>query len=125
LIAAAVIIVVALTSVFVAARSDPSSIAGHVDPNHLPNKGPAPALHAKGWINSPPLTASDLHGKVVLYDFWTYSCINCVRTFPYVRAWYDRYRADGLVVVGIHSPEFDFEKVHHNVQDATKRLGVT
>ena len=61
----------------------------------------------------------------MLYDFWTYSCINCVRTFPYVRAWYDRYRADGLVVIGVHSPEFDFEKVHSNVEAAVKRLDVT
>ena len=90
-----------------------------------PTSGPAPALEAKGWINSPPLTPSALTGKVVLYDIWTYSCINCVRTFPYVRAWYDRYRADGLVVVGVHSPEFDFEKVHGNVEDAVKRLNVT
>ncbi len=84
-----------------------------------------PALDAKGWINSAPLTTATLTGKVVLYDFWTYSCINCVRTFPYVRAWYDRYRADGLVVVGVHSPEFDFEKVHSNVIAAVKRLRVT
>jgi thiol-disulfide isomerase/thioredoxin len=61
----------------------------------------------------------------VLYDFWTYSCINCVRTLPYIRAWYDRYRADGLVVIGVHSPEFDFEKVHSNVESAVKRLQVT
>ena len=113
--------VIALVSVLVAARSDPSSISGHVDTKHLPNKGPAPALQAKGWINSPPLTPADLKGKVVLYDFWTYSCINCVRTIPYVRSWYDRYKADGLVVIGIHSPEFDFEKVHHNVEAAVKK----
>ena len=68
---------------------------------------------------------SDSAGKVVLYDFWTYSCINCRRTFPYLRSWFDRYRADGLVVVGIHSPEFDFEKVHKNVEAAAKRLDVT
>ncbi len=61
----------------------------------------------------------------MLYDFWTYSCINCVRTLPYIRAWYDRYRADGLVIVGVHSPEFDFEKVHNNVAAAVKRLDVT
>ena len=66
-------------------------MAGQVDTTNLPDKGPAPALHAKGWINSPPLTPADLKGKVVLYDFWTYSCINCLRTFPYIRAWFDRY----------------------------------
>lgn len=125
MIVAVAIGAVALASVLVAAGSNPSSISGPVDTSHLPDKGPAPALAAKGWINAAPLTASDLTGKVVLYDFWTYSCINCVRTFPYVRAWYDRYRSDGLVVVGVHSPEFDFEKVHANVVAAVKRLGVT
>ena len=125
LIAAGAIGVVALASVLVAAGTNSSSISGPVDTSNLPDKGPAPALEAKGWINSPPLTPSALTGKVVLYDIWTYSCINCVRTFPYVRAWYDRYRADGLVVVGVHSPEFDFERVHGNVQDAVKRLQVT
>jgi thiol-disulfide isomerase/thioredoxin len=125
LIAAAVIAVVAVVSVAVAASSSPSSISGNVDTSHLPSDGPAPALTADGWVNSPPLGAGALKGKVVLYDFWTYSCINCVRTFPYVRSWYDRYRRDGLVVVGVHSPEFDFEKVRANVVGATKRLKVT
>jgi len=125
LIVAAAIGAVALASVLVASQSSPSSISGPVDTSHLPDKGPVPALAAKGWINSPPLTPSDLTGKVVLYDFWTYSCINCVRTFPYVRAFYDRYRADGLVVIGVHSPEFDFEKVHTNVEAAVRRLDVT
>ena len=61
----------------------------------------------------------------MLYDFWTYSCINCQRTFPYIRSWFDRYTANGLVIVGIHSPEFDFEKVHKNVEAAVKRDDVT
>ncbi len=125
LIVGVVVAAIALASVAFAAKSNPSSIAGPVDPTNLPNKGPVPALQAKGWINTPPLTPASLKGKVVLYDFWTYSCINCVRTFPYVRAWYDRYKADGLVVIGVHSPEFDFEKVHANVQGAVKRLDVT
>ena len=112
LIAAVIVAVVAVASVLIAAGSNPSAISGHVNVSNLPDDGPAPPLDAKGWINTPPLTAADLRGKVVLYDFWTYSCINCVRTFPYIRAWYDRYRTDGLVVVGVHSPEFDFEKVH-------------
>jgi hypothetical protein len=76
LIIAAAIGVVALASVLVASQSSPSAISGPVDTSHLPDKGPAPALDAKGWINSPPLTPADLTGKVVLYDFWTYSCIN-------------------------------------------------
>ncbi len=125
LIVAAAIAVVALSAVLFAAGSNPTTISGKVDTANLPENGPAPALAAKGWINSPPLTPANLTGKVVLFDIWTYSCINCVRTFPYVRAWYDRYRADGLVVIGVHSPEFDFEKVHSNVQAAVKRLDVT
>jgi len=125
LVVGAIVLVVALASVLVAAHSDPSAISGPVNVNNLPNKGPAPALDAKGWINSPPLRPGDLKDKVVLYDFWTYSCINCLRTFPYVRSWYDRYRASGLVVVGVHSPEFDFEKVHANVQSAVTRDDVT
>ncbi len=61
----------------------------------------------------------------MLYDFWTYSCINCIRTFPYVRSWYDRYKDQGLVIIGIHSPEFDFEHNHANVTRAVQDLGVT
>jgi thiol-disulfide isomerase/thioredoxin len=64
---------------------------------------------ATGWLNSPPLTLDGLRGKVVLVDFWTYSCINCLRTLPYVRAWAHAYAAQGLVVVGVHAPEFEFE----------------
>ena len=74
---------------------NPSSISGPVDISNLKDYGPVPALDAKGWINSPPLTPADLKGKVVLYDFWTYSCINCLRTFPYLRSWFDRYTATG------------------------------
>jgi thiol-disulfide isomerase/thioredoxin len=123
---AAVVAVVALVAVVFAAHSDPSSVSGPPpDVKHLPVKGPAPALDAKGWINSPPLTPAALRGKVVLYDFWTYSCINCQRTIPYLRSWYDRYKSDGLVIVGVHSPEFDFEKVHKNVEGAVTHYGVT
>ena len=70
------------------------------------------------WINSTPLKISDLKGKVVVIDFWTYSCINCIRTLPYVTNWYDKYKDNGLVVIGMHSPEFSFEKQHDNVQKA-------
>jgi cytochrome c biogenesis protein CcdA/thiol-disulfide isomerase/thioredoxin len=79
------------------------------------------------WLNTPgdkPLTLKALHGKVVLVDFWTYSCINCERTLPHVEAWYNRYKADGLVVVGVHTPEFGFEHVVSNVKAESKRLGV-
>ena len=80
---------------------------------------------ATAWLNSPPLTAQSLRGKVVLVDFWTYSCINCLRSLPYVKAWAEKYRDQGLVVVGVHSPEFAFEKDIANVKKATADLGVT
>jgi cytochrome c biogenesis protein CcdA/thiol-disulfide isomerase/thioredoxin len=79
------------------------------------------------WLNTPgdgPLTMKGLRGKVVLVDFWTYSCINCERTLPHVEAWYNRYKADGLVVVGVHTPEFGFEHVVSNVRTESKSLGV-
>jgi len=80
---------------------------------------------ATEWINSPPLTADQLKGKVVLVDFWTYSCINCLRTLPYVKAWAQKYKDSGLVVIGVHTPEFPFEKDPSNVQKAVHDLGVT
>lgn len=79
----------------------------------------------KGWINSAPLTMAALRGKVVLIDFWTYSCINCVRTLPYVESWYEKYKSKGLVVIGVHAPEFSFEKVLSNVQAAVTQRGLT
>jgi thiol-disulfide isomerase/thioredoxin len=86
---------------------------------------PMPRLDgAVGWLNSPPLTLESLRGKVVLVDFWTYSCINCLRTLPHVRAWAQRYVDQGLVVVGVHTPEFAFEKNLANVQRATKDLKI-
>jgi cytochrome c biogenesis protein CcdA/thiol-disulfide isomerase/thioredoxin len=91
--------------------------------------GPAPAFAGiSSWLNTrgeEPLTWRELRGKVVLVDFWTYSCINCERALPHVEAWYARYRADGLVVVGVHSPEFTFEHVPANVAAATRALHVT
>jgi thiol-disulfide isomerase/thioredoxin len=77
------------------------------------------------WLNSPPLSRDQLWGKVVLVDIWTYSCINCVRTLPHVRAWARKYKDHGLVVIGVHSPEFAFEKDLGNVREATRKLGVT
>jgi cytochrome c biogenesis protein CcdA/thiol-disulfide isomerase/thioredoxin len=90
----------------------------------------APAANAPpfrgidAWINSKPLTIDELRGKVVLVDFWTYSCINCLRTLPHLEAWYARYHRAGLVIVGVHTPEFAFEHVVSNVRQATRRLGV-
>jgi cytochrome c biogenesis protein CcdA/thiol-disulfide isomerase/thioredoxin len=77
-----------------------------------------------GWLNSKPLTLEALHGRVVLIDFWTYSCINCLRTLPYIREWDARYRDAGLTIVGVHSPEFAFERVHANVRENVRRLGL-
>ncbi|MDP9812073.1 cytochrome c biogenesis protein CcdA/thiol-disulfide isomerase/thioredoxin [Rhizobium tibeticum] len=76
------------------------------------------------WLNSKPLTAEELRGKVVLVDFWTYSCINCIRTIPYVRAWAEKYRDQGLVVIGVHSPEFAFEKRIDNVRQAVDKFQI-
>ena len=79
---------------------------------------------ADEWLNSPPLTPAALRGKVVLIDFWTYTCINWLRTLPYVRGWAEKYRDQGLVVIGVHSPEFAFEKNLNNVRWAVKNLSV-
>jgi thiol-disulfide isomerase/thioredoxin len=79
---------------------------------------------ANEWLNSPPLRAADLRGKVVLVDFWTYTCINWLRTLPYVRAWAQKYKDKGLVVIGVHAPEFSFERNPDNVHWAVKALGV-
>lgn len=76
------------------------------------------------WINSPPLQLSELMGKVVLIDFWTYSCINCIRTLPYLNDWYKKYHDKGLVIIGVHTPEFEFEKNAANVRNAVRRDGI-
>jgi cytochrome c biogenesis protein CcdA/thiol-disulfide isomerase/thioredoxin len=92
----------------------------------LPVEGPLPSLEgAVLWLNSPPLTREQLKGKVVLVDFWTYSCINCIRSVPYVKAWAERYRDKGLVVIGVHAPEFAFEREPANVRKAVADLGIT
>jgi len=80
---------------------------------------------ATAWLNSPPLNLAALHGKVVLIDFWTYSCINCLRTLPYIKAWNEKYKSDGLVIIGVHTPEFPFEKDESNVRKAIHDLGIT
>jgi thiol-disulfide isomerase/thioredoxin len=93
-----------------------NSVSGHV---RLPRRGAAPELNAAtGWLNSAPLGMRELNGKVVLYAFWTYTCINWLRTLPYVRAWADAYADRGLTVVGVHTPEFAFEKDIENVKRA-------
>jgi thiol-disulfide isomerase/thioredoxin len=97
----------------------------HPAAGQLPIEGRMPSLDsATGWLNSPPLTAAGLRGKVVLVDFWTYTCINWLRTLPYLRAWAERYQDHGLVVIGVHTPEFDFEHDLDNVRREAKRLRV-
>jgi cytochrome c biogenesis protein CcdA/thiol-disulfide isomerase/thioredoxin len=98
----------------------------HVLPeSQLRDFGQAPEFQdIDRWLNSRPLTLASLRGKVVLIDFWTYSCINCLRTLPYVKRWADTYRRAGLVVVGVHTPEFAFEHVPANVERAVRSLGV-
>jgi thiol-disulfide isomerase/thioredoxin len=91
----------------------------------LPVEGHFPSLAgATGWLDSQPLTAADLRGKVVLVDFWTYTCVNWRRTLPYVRAWAEKYKGQGLVVIGVHTPEFSFEKDVGNIRQAIKEMGI-
>ncbi len=92
--------------------------------DHTSEVGKPDFVGINTWLNSPPLTLEQLHGKVVLVDFWTYSCINCIRTLPYITHWYDTYKDKGLVVVGVHTPEFAFEKDKANVADAIKRFHI-
>lgn len=91
----------------------------------MPGGTKAPEITGtQSWINSPPLTLAGLKGKVVIVDFWTYSCINCIRTLPYMNAWYKTYKDKGLVIIGVHTPEFAFEKELPNVQKAVKDFGI-
>jgi thiol-disulfide isomerase/thioredoxin len=99
--------------------------ARHPAAVQLPIEGEMPSLGgATAWLNSPPLSAADLRGKVVLIDFWTYTCIDWLRTLPYVRAWAEKYREHGVVVIGVHSPEFPFEHDLENVRRAAQDMRV-
>lgn len=90
------------------------------------DQGAMPSLSgAVEWLNSPPLTPQALKGKVVLVDFWTYDCINCQHTLPYVKAWAEKYAKDGLVVIGVHTPEYGYERIIDNVKAQVRRLGIT
>jgi|HubBroStandDraft_6_1064221.scaffolds.fasta_scaffold00340_2 cytochrome c biogenesis protein CcdA/thiol-disulfide isomerase/thioredoxin len=114
-------------------RLRPVTFAKAMEPNaaqpetvQLGHEGTFPSLDgAVKWLNSPPLTRQQLKGKVVLIDFWTYSCINCLRSIPYVEAWSEKYKNDGLVVIGVHTPEFAFEKDPQNVEKALADLKIT
>ncbi len=109
-----------------AVSSTLNSLKGQANQAPLENQGQAPDfIGITNWLNtSAPISIKDLRGKVVLVDFWTYTCINCIRTLPFVTSWYDKYHTQGFVVVGIHTPEFEFEKDTGNVESAIKRFNI-
>jgi cytochrome c biogenesis protein CcdA/thiol-disulfide isomerase/thioredoxin len=110
------------TTSFTSNSSTPKVIT-HLQDGITPYPAP-PIVGAVDWINSPPLDLSDLKGKVVLIDFWTYSCINCVRTLPFVTGWYKKYHNQGLEIIGVHTPEFEFEKDLNNVKAAVEKYHI-
>jgi thiol-disulfide isomerase/thioredoxin len=128
-IALAAVVVTAVVAVAVARRVSSDEVVGASGPPadvELPVLLPsAPPVQSGKWLNSPPLSPADLDGKVVLYDFWTFGCVNCKHTLPYVKAWYARYAADGLVVLSIHTPEFAYEADPANVSQFVASEGIT
>lgn len=118
---AAMIAAAALSTVFYSRSTSPANISV----SDLQNYGPAPQIQGiSAWINSGPLNLSSLRGKVVLIDFWTYSCINCIREIPHLNAWYNAYGNNGLVIIGVSTPEFQFEHNYSNVYNAVQRFGI-
>jgi thiol-disulfide isomerase/thioredoxin len=118
----AIVVVAAAVSTLFTSQGSGQTIG---NPSTLPNYGTAQDFQGiAAWINSPALSISQLHGRVVLVDFWTYSCINCIRTIPYLNAWYNEYGSNGLVIVGVHTPEFSFEKNYSNVLTAVRNFGI-
>jgi thiol-disulfide isomerase/thioredoxin len=114
-LAVAIAIVLAMQAEAVCGASGPSFY----------DYGPAPEFAGiEQWLNTDPLSLANLRGKVVLVDFWTYSCINCLRTLPHVSRWYEKFRDRGLVVIGVHTPEFGYERLTRNVQAAIGRFGI-
>ena len=99
----------------------PPDVLGYVEIGQIP--APAP-LGLDGWINTAPLDVEDFRGKIVLLDFWTYTCVNCIRTLLYLKDWHDKYADKGLLIIGVHTPEFEFEKLHENVKMAVNDLGI-
>ena len=126
--AALVLVTVLLVHALQGSPSPPSSPGAATSDQLIPVDERSPAPDFQGidtWLNSPPLTVGALRGRVVLVDFWTYSCINCIRTIPHLQWLSSTYGPKGLIIVGVHSPEFDFEKVRSNVSDAVRRFGIT
>ncbi|MGB8858756.1 MAG: redoxin domain-containing protein [Ilumatobacteraceae bacterium] len=131
----AVLVAVAAVGVMASRRTTPAQVADAAGQGatsitvaaDVPvlSDGPAPSIEANdGWLNTTPLTDADLAGKVVLYDFWTFGCINCQHTLPHVTAWQQRYAADGLVILSIHTPEFDYEADAGNVAEFVAGAGI-
>ena len=110
----------------ITSRVDPKPLAPEPEELHAPltgNELMAPEFVDTGeWINTEPFAMEELRGKVVLIDFWTYTCINCIRTLPYLRSWHTKYADSGLLIVGVHTPEFEFEKLYDNVVDAVAKF---
>jgi thiol-disulfide isomerase/thioredoxin len=115
----------ALTSTRTGSAVGGGTVLDPVRATDLPVGDPAPPVRADRWLNTTPLTPRELAGSVVLYDFWTFGCINCLHTQPYVKAWYRRYAADGLIVLSIHSPEFGYEADPVAVADYVRKAGIT
>ena len=116
------LLIAAVALVLAALFSNAHALRG----GNLPSPQPAPEFRKiRTWFNSAPLTMDQLRGKVVLVDFWTYDCSNCLRHLPHVKAWQEKYRAQGLVVVGVHTPEFAHERSTANVKEAIRRLQIT
>jgi thiol-disulfide isomerase/thioredoxin len=118
-------VIAALAAVLSCVAVNAPSIGAQEPPSAIGSSPLSGLSGSTGWINSTPLTAKQLKGKVVLVDFWDYSCINCIRAIPYIRAWAEKYKDSGLVVIGVHTPEFDIEKQMPNVQKAVKKFGIT
>jgi thiol-disulfide isomerase/thioredoxin len=131
----AALVVVAAVAVIAGRRATPDEVARAAGQPRtsfavaadLPvlSPGPAPSIEAnQGWLNTSPLTDADVIGEVVLYDFWTFGCINCKHTLPHLKAWQQRYAADGLVILSIHTPEFDYEADAANVAEFVDSEGI-
>ncbi len=107
-------------------ESTPNPEVSQASPNNKSSDKKLPEFQGiSEWLNSNPLTIQDLKGNVVLVQFWTFSCINCQRTLPYVTKWYERYAPKGLKMIGVHTPEFAFERDANNIKDAMQKHGIT
>lgn len=121
---AAIVATAACVAVLAASRA--AALASPLSRVEAPATGAAPDFTGiDHWLNGPPQSLAQLRGKVVLVDFWTYTCINCIHTLPYVERWHEKYHAQGLAVIGVHTPEYPFERSTDKVRDAARRFGLT